>query len=682
MANYLNGSFRGLALGMQFMQNQERILAEKAMQSERIRANDLQLDKRIAADAASQGKTIAFQDRQLSEQGRQFDITNDGRMEIYRAELDIAQRGMVLKEEAAPSQNALRRAQADTLTAQIGENERKLDQKDRDLDQTDRKLDYIGEELVQMGGVRQAQGREIDSRAAVNNENVRVSRESSVNEMNLKATAEDVALGVYVANRIVDSYGGNVDKAMQDPRFTDDLVTVMNKNPGTSLDQFRDRVSNPRWEYVDGRMVIRGENTETGEPTLLTANGLNMFETSDPPLEAEGGDVIFGIMAVAQSAPNGMLSASELRNLAGGGKPKGGGKPTGERIDKGLNSQLNEWIESTGLSEATLAQVDLGGLAMINGARQGDYAGPPMVVAGAEVSPPEIDPNTKQGQQLAKLNRQLQDAEKRKDTGRAQEVQQKINGIHEQVRATAPASAPAQAQAQASAPAPVRELGPAFGENGLRREYGGAPEQQAADSKDPKNTVGVLRAPPVPLSRNLGYDTPELRRALAAQSVHGTGEAVSRAVEGRTLVPETTTEYQGRQITAGINPNNGAPVNTARDPSLLINPEVMPHTGLKLSSAFDNSTLGNAAWINGKKPSTDAQSQHTKAYQAIKPQVIQYVQTPEFFESFAPAQAKLGKELPEDINQWSDATMRQATDWAMQIMPLGTARQVLAANKP
>ena len=60
MANYLNGSFRGLALGMQFMQNQERLAAEKSMQVERIVANKALQDDRIAANAALQTERIAF----------------------------------------------------------------------------------------------------------------------------------------------------------------------------------------------------------------------------------------------------------------------------------------------------------------------------------------------------------------------------------------------------------------------------------------------------------------------------------------------------------------------------------------------------------------------------------------------------------------------------------------------
>lgn len=647
MANYLNGSLRGLQLGLQFIQNQDRITAEKAMQVERIRANDLQLDKRIAADAASQGRTIAFQDRQLEENGRQFDITNNSRMSIFRAELGIAERGMTLEEEAAPSKNALRLAQAGTLTAQIGENARKLDQADRALGQVDTRLELTRDELAQNAPLRAAQAEEVNSGARVNDENVRVSQEASVNEMDKALSAEDREIGMYIAQIVTDRYGGDVDAAAKDPRFQQDFVSFINRKPGTSLHQFQDRVLNPRWELVDGRMVVRGENKDTGEPTLLTANGLNMFETSDPPLEADAGDAMFGFMAVAHAS--GMPTASALRNISPANKPKVDttGVPT-------VLDQVKDWMKDTGLSNSTFAQVDAGGLAMINGARQGDYTGPPMVVAGAEVAPPEVDPESAEGKELGKLRRQLEDAEKRNDTGRAEEVQKLINVVHGHVRAASPqpaAAAPAPAPAPAPAAAPVD-----------------------------MNTKGVLRAPPPPLSRNLGYDTGALRNALGAQQIHGTGEAVQRAADGMRIVPETTTDYNNRLITAGINPNNGGPVNTQRDPNLMINPTVTAHTDFRLSNAFDLSTLGQAPWKGGKAAPAATQSQFTKNYQALKPAVIQFTQTPEFYESFRDAQTALGKPVPEDLNQWDDATMTQAVDFAFQIMPHGKARQVKHAN--
>lgn len=705
MANYLNGAFRGLALGMQFMQNQDQLAAEKSMQVERIVANKTLQDDRIAANATEA-------EAARTQQGEQFSIENKNKVRLIGIEEKRIDHNITMG--VKDSARADRRLDSDILTADANRRNQNI--------QTDQGVLESNQNIATSQNNNEIARGESAVNVAIGEENVEGAKQIRQMELATQNQAGDAKIGAWVANKVASKFNSDPDAAAKDRDFMNGLVAQLNSPFNSSRDQYKERdMTEQRWELVGGEnggaydVVLSGTNSE-GQRTLLTANGRPAREYDDPAVGNAGGDAILAILAVGEAA--GVPSSAALENYQGGGKGS-------------LSNRVGSWLGEIGIDADQVPVMDVGSFSQVGVAKSGGYDGPPMTVLGREVAPVEVDSSTPEGKQLAQLKKQKdallggdlsglyrqgspeynkvqrlrseierhendaieaapplyvdQDGALREPTN-AERTQRSLRGAFSGPDASAASSVNSfrgqqtgqqrAAQTEGEVDGKRAELASLMGGDlqGINAQIGEiqtaarasqAPQLPPAPAAAPVmgDGEGPLRSqvnPPPP--RSIGYESPNLRRALGTATLGGTPEQAMRGADGMQVVPITPTELRQQLHTQNRNPLTGL---SHPDP----NSQPVGIAG-PVSDALTNT------FMTTQVPNYQLEDEGDKDYSARRavtmgnwPQIQQHMQTPNFMEGL---QANFPGMFPQDISQWSEANRTAAIDFAYSTIPLAT----------
>ena len=659
MANYLNGAFRGMALGMQFMQNQERLAAEKSMQVERIVANKTLQDDRIAANATEA-------EAARTQQGEQFSIENKNKVRL------------------------------------IGIEEKRIDHN------------------ITMGVQESARAdRRLDSNIRTVDENVAVSEQARQMELANQNQAGDAKIGAWVANKVASKFESDPDAAAKDRDFMNGLVAQLNSPFNSSRDQYKERdMTDQRWELVGGEnggaydVVLSGTNSK-GQRTLLTANGRAAREYDDPAVGNAGGDAILAILAVGEAA--GVPSSAALENYQGGGKGSlsnrvlawlGGIGIDADQVpvmDVGSFSQVGVAksevydgppmtvlgrevapveVDSSTPEGKQLAQLKKQKDALSGGDLSGLYRQGSPEYNKVQRLRSEIERHENDAIEAAPPLYVDQDGALREPTN-AERTQRSLRGAFSGPDASAASSVNSfrgqqtgqqrAAQTEGEVDGKRAELASLMGGDlqGINTQIGEIQTAARASQAPPLPPAapvlgggeGPLRSqatPPPP--RSIGYESPNLRRALGTATLGGTPEQAMRGADGMQVVPITPTELRQQLHTQNRHPLTGLPYP---DP----NSQPVGIAG-PVSDALTNT------FMTTQVPNYQLEDEGDKDFSARRavtmgnwPQIQQHMQTPNFMEGL---QANFPGMFPQDISQWSEANRTAAIDFAYSTIPLAT----------
>jgi hypothetical protein len=708
MANYLNGAFRGLALGMQFMQNQDQLAAEKSMQVERIRANQTLQDDRIAANATEA-------EAARKQRGEHFSIENKNKVRLIDLEENRINHNIAMG--VADSDRADRRLDSNIAVQDSNIRNNNL--------QTDQGILESKQNIETAQSNNKISQNESRVNVAIGEANVAGATQQQEMELATQNQAGDAKIGAWLANRVASKHGSDPDLAARDKDTMNGFVAQLNLPYNSSRDQYANRdMTDQRWELVGGEngepydVVLSGTNSK-GQRTLLTANGRAARDYDDPAVGNAGGDAILAALAVGEAA--GVPSSAALENYQGGGKGS-------------LSNRVGSWLGEIGIDADQVPVMDVGSFSQVGVAKSEDYDGPPMTVLGREVAPVEVDPSTPEGKQLAQLNKQKaallggdlsglyrqgspeynkvqrlrleieghendaieaapplyvdQDGALREPTN-AQRRQRRLGGLFSGPDASAAAGGNSfrgqlTGQQQAAQTAGVvdgkrAELASLMGGDlqGINAQIGeiqtAARASQVAQPPAPPappaaapvlgGGEGPLRSqatPPPP--RSIGYDSPDLRRALGTATLGGTPEQTMRGADGMQVVPITPTELR-QQLTQ----QNRHPLTGLKNPDPNSQPIGMAGpVSDALTATFMNTQVPNYQLPDeGDKDFTSRRKTTAKNW----PEIQQEMQTPRFMEGL---QANFPNMFPQDISQWSEAHRTAAIDFAYSTIPLAT----------
>ena len=704
MANYLNGAFRGMALGMQFMQKQDRLMAEKSMQVERIRANQTLQDDRIAANATEA-------EAARTQQGEQFSIENKNKVRLI--DLEAQRLGHNIEMGVRDSDRADRRLDSNIAVQDSNIRNNNL--------QTDQGILESKQNILNSQSNNTIQQAESGANVAIAEANVAGATQQQEMELATRNQVGDAKIGAWLANRVASKHGSDPDLAARDKDTMNGFVAQLNSPYNSSRDQYANRdMTDQRWELVGGEngepydVVLSGTNSK-GQRTLLTANGRAARDYDDPAVGNAGGDAILAALAVGEAA--GVPSSAALKNYQGGGKGS-------------LSNRLDSWLVEVGIDADQVPVMDVGSFSQVGVATSGDYDGPPMTVLGREVAPVEVDPSTPEGKQLAQLKKQKaallggdlsglyrqgspeynkvqrlrleieghendaieaappsyvdQDGALREPTN-AERTKRRLGGLFSGPDASSVAGGNSfrgqlTGQQQAAQTAGVvdgkrAELASLMGGDlqGINAQIGeiqtAARASQAAQPPAPPAAAPVSFGGEAPLRdknaappRSIGYNSPNLRRALGTATLGGTPEQTMRGADGMQVVPITQTELR-HQLTQ----QNRHPLTGLKNPDPNSQPIGMAGpVSDALTATFMNTQVPNYQLPDeGDKDFTSRRKTTAKNW----PEIQQEMQTPRFMEGL---QANFPNMFPQDISQWSEAHRTAAIDFAYSTIPLAT----------